>query len=47
MRCPERGGEKKARKTENVTGGLGYERSGESGRRMENYNKRQKLERMQ
>ena len=41
-RCPESGGEKEARKNENVMGGLREERSGKSGRRMENNSKRQK-----
>ena len=43
MRCPESLGEKGTRKTENVTGGLGSERSGKSGRRMENNSDRLKV----
>ena len=35
--------EKEARKTKNAIGGLHLERSGKSGRRMENNNKRQDL----
>ena len=39
-RGPESEGEKEARKIENVMGGLHYERSGKTGRGMENNNKR-------
>ena len=37
---PRKWGKKKVRKTNNMTGGLGSERSGKSGRRMENNSKR-------